>query len=133
MTNVVKQQMYFYNLWIVLGYIILGSIIFLSLTPDPPVVMVFPSIDKIEHLLAYMVLMGWFCQIYLSRKRQIFLAIMFCTMGIWLEFMQYWGGHRLFEYEDMLADSMGVFLGWWISGRICVGWLARFERILTRW
>jgi hypothetical protein len=33
-------------------------------------------------------------------------------MGVTLEFLQGWGGARIFEYADMAANSLGVLIAW---------------------
>jgi VanZ family protein len=33
-------------------------------------------------------------------------------LGVGLEFVQGWTGYRSFDVMDMLADSVGVLLGW---------------------
>ena len=98
-------------LWVVVGWTLIGLVLYLSLTSDPPQIVDFPFADKLKHFFAYSVLMGWFCQLYVSSKRQLFLAIAFCLMGISLEFIQDWGGQRYFEFADMAANTAGVFLG----------------------
>ena len=107
-------------------------VFYLSLIADPPTIVDFSFADKFQPLLAYSVLMGWFSQLYGSIKRQLFFAIAFCLMGISLEFLQAWGGHRYFELADMVANSAGVFLGWWLSRNWCSGWLYRIDSALSR-
>ena len=94
--------------------------------------MEFSSADKLEHLLAYGALMGWFGQLYVTLRRQAVLAVGFCAMGILLEFLQGWGGHRMFDTGDMLANSVGVALGWWLTRGWFAGWLLRLDRVLAR-
>jgi VanZ family protein len=126
-----NKHLNYFIIWNVVGYLMISSVVYLSLTGEPPVVLHYSYVDKIGHLLAYGTLMAWFSQLYLSKKYRIILAALFCLMGISLEFFQEWGGRRSFEYADMLADAMGVFLGWWISSRLCAGWLARVDQILS--
>ena len=131
-SGTISGNLHYYRAWLSLGCILVGVIIYLSLIPKPPKLSSIPDIDKIEHLLAYGVLMGWFSQIYLSRVSRIIWAVIFCLMGISLEIIQGLMGHRYFEYADMLANTAGVFLGLWISSRYCVGWLARLDRAMLR-
>jgi len=119
-------------IWILIGWLMLSLVVYLSIISKPPTILEFSSADKLEHLVAYSILMGWFTQIYTSRNKRIFMAIQFCLLGISLEILQGWGGHRFFEYMDMLANTAGVFLGWWISSKVCAGWLARFDQFLSR-
>ena len=86
--------------------------------------------DKWGHLVAYAVLMGWFGQLYTRKYQLIVLAIGFCVMGITMEYLQRMGGHRMFEYGDMLADALGVLLGWLLTRTIFSGSLLWVERQL---
>jgi VanZ family protein len=36
----------------------------------------------------------------------------FAAMGVALEFIQGWTGYRSFELYDMLADGVGIAVGW---------------------
>lgn len=68
--------------------------------------------DKLGHLLAYGLLMFWFCQLYLSRKARLAHAVAFLAMGIGLEFLQGMGGVRHYDVVDMLANALGLAAGW---------------------
>ncbi|MDX1812957.1 MAG: VanZ family protein [Gammaproteobacteria bacterium] len=118
--------------WNIIGWLLVILIIYLSLTPNPPVIVTFPHVDKIEHLLAYGVLMAWFGQIVTSVIKQISLVIGLCLLGVSLEFLQGWTGYRDFEYTDMVADTAGVLLGWWVSRFWCKGWLIRVDKFISR-
>lgn len=101
----------FQKIWLIFGGIQVIAIIYLSLTPHPPQVAEFNYSDKVGHFLAYGLVMFWFCQIYLRIKARILTGIIFITMGITLEFLQDAGGIRVMETGDMLANSIGVFMG----------------------
>jgi VanZ family protein len=88
-----------------------GVILWLSLTPRPPHVD-FESSDKVEHFLAYGGLMFWFCQLYPRPRTRLAYAAGFIAMGIAIEFLQRATGYRSFEVMDMVADAIGVLLGW---------------------
>lgn len=99
-------------LWRLLGWLMIGVALYFSLVPSPPEVLDFAFSDKLEHLFAYSVLMGWFGQLYVSKQRQVILAVAFCLMGVAMEYAQDWGGHRFFDVADMAANTLGVLLGW---------------------
>ena len=92
-------------LWLALGWAMVAAVVWGSLTPAPPQA----GNDKIGHFAAYGVLMFWFAQLYLSR---LACAAGFIALGIALEFAQGWLGYRSFELYDMVADALGVLLGW---------------------
>jgi VanZ family protein len=103
--------LHFRRAWLTGGWLLVGLVIYRSLTPYPPEPLSFPNADKLEHAIAYGSLALWFCQIYLSaRSRTIALALLI-GLGIALEFVQGWTGYRDFEVLDMAADSIGVLLG----------------------
>ena len=55
-----------------------------------------------------------------------------CLQGVAIEVLQYWGGFRFGDWEDAVADAVGVFLGL-IVFKLCMrmyiksnmGWLAK--------
>ena len=126
------RNIQYFVLWAIFGWIMIATVIFFALITNPPKNFDFSSADKLVHLFAYCVLMGWFSQLYTSIRSQILWALVFCLMGILLEFIQGWGGHRFFEYADMAANAAGVFLGWWLSRTLCAGWLVRIDQVLSR-
>jgi VanZ family protein len=94
-----------------LGWAWVAAIVWLSVTPSPPKVD-FAQSDKLGHFLAYGSLMLWFCFLYAAAKTRIAHAAGFVAMGIGLEFIQGMLGYRTFEVFDMLANTIGVLLGW---------------------
>lgn len=120
-------------LWASAGWILVALVIYFSLTPSPPEVIEFAFADKLEHLFAYGVLMGWFGQLYPSLKLQLAWALVFCLLGVGMEFAQGWSGHRFFDTADMAANSLGVLLGWWLSNRWLAGSLLVVDHALSRW
>lgn len=95
------------KLWLVIGWGMIVVVWYLSLTPKPPE-MGIKLWDKLNHFIAYSVLMGWFGQLYLQKKQRIFWLVFFIAMGIGIEIFQGMGTHRFFEYNDMLANTLGV-------------------------
>ena len=98
-------------LGIALGWVIVVTIIWLSVTPTPIDIGVKAG-DKLGHLAAYGWVMFWFAQIYQSRRTRLTYAAGFIAMGVALEFVQLGLGYRTFEVLDMVADAFGVMGGW---------------------
>jgi VanZ family protein len=96
-------------LCLVLGWTMVGAIVWLSLTPSPPKA-VFEASDKLAHLLGYGTLMFWFSQLY-TRTTRIVYGASFIAMGVALEFVQGQLGYRTYEVFDMYANTLGVLLG----------------------
>ncbi len=118
--------------WLLVGWSLVALVIYLSVTSTPPQLDIdFKYLDKVEHLSAYGVLMGWFGQLYHISRVRIGYLLGFIAMGIALEIIQGLGGVRYFEYGDMVANSLGALIGWALSrgggGRL----LQRFEQRLA--
>jgi VanZ family protein len=99
---------------IAIGWCLVGVIWWLSLTPQPPHVD-FEQSDKVGHFLAYGGTMFWFCLIYRRARTRLAYAALFIAMGVAIEYIQRWTGYRSFEVYDMLADAVGVILGWAVA------------------
>jgi VanZ family protein len=76
--------------------------------PHPPDV---GANDKLSHFTTYGAVMFWFAFLYRRTPTRALYAAGFIAMGIAIEFIQPYTG-RNFEVADMLADALGVFLGW---------------------
>ena len=98
------------RLYLALGWTMIAAVVWLSLTPAPPEVD-FAQSDKVGHLLSYAVLAFWFSQLY-DGARRLFYLIGFVAMGLTLEFAQGALGYRTLDAMDMIANALGVLLGW---------------------
>ena len=124
-----RKNLRWFKLWSVIGWLIITSVIYLSLTPDP-IEIDMEQGDKLGHILAYFVMMIWFSQLYL-RRMHAWLASGFIALGIILEYVQGWSGYRDFEYMDMLADAIGVTVAWVLGGTMMARLLISLERKLS--
>lgn len=95
-----------------MGGLWVATVFYLSLMPQPPQPVDLWNIDKLEHALAYGLLMLWFCQVYRQRLARIVLALLLAAMGIAIEYVQGATGYRTFDFADMLANVTGVMVGW---------------------
>ncbi|WP_303909537.1 VanZ family protein [Thiohalomonas denitrificans] len=112
------------GLWLGIGWVFVAVIIWLSLTSAPPAFGGgWGGIDKVQHAFAYLVLTGWFVQLYHRWRPRLFYAALFIAMGAALEFLQGLGGIRHFELADMVANTTGVLLG-------LASALARVDRVI---
>lgn len=106
------REMRFTYLWLTVGWLLVASVVWLSLTPAPPRIPgEFDGSDKVGHWLAYFILAGWFVQLYRSWGPRLLYGLLFVALGIGLEFLQEWGGVRSFEVTDMVAGTLGVAAG----------------------
>jgi len=68
--------------------------------------------DKVNHLIAYGVLMGWCGQLYTQVKERFLIAIALIGLGVAMELAQGLTFHRHFDLLDAVANGLGVFFGW---------------------
>lgn len=106
------------RLWLVLGWAGVLIVIYLSLVPSPPEPFHAKYSDKVEHALAYGLLMLWFCQDYQRYAQRALVAALLTALGISMEFLQGLTGYRSCELGDMLANTTGVLIGWGSSHTI---------------
>jgi len=99
------------NYWQAAGWLGVGLIFYLSLTPIPPQVGI-ENGDKLGHLAAYSLTTLWFAQLYTGLRQRIWLALGMVALGIAMEYAQRATGYRSFEVADMVADALGVAIGW---------------------
>ena len=115
-----------------MGWVLILLVVYLSLSPEPPELIEFQQGDKLGHLVAYLSLMLWFANIYPGRNQQISLTAAFLAMGAILESLQALIGHRTFQYSDMVANGVGVFLGWLLAKTWFGTFLAKLDKSLVR-
>ena len=120
-----------HSLWLTLGVFLIIVVIWASLTSDPPSTgFKFAYADKVSHLLAYAVLMGWFAQIFPARGTRQWLVIGFILMGVLLEYAQALTANRTYEVADMVANTLGVVLAWFLTRGAMGQLLFRFEQFV---
>jgi VanZ family protein len=115
-----------FKLWSAMGWMLIATVIYLSLTPHPIEIDIEQG-DKLGHALAYFAMMTWFAQLY-RRRSHAWWGLGFIALGIALEYLQGWSGYRDFEYLDMAADAGGVAAGWLLGSTTAACWLSRLER-----
>jgi VanZ family protein len=118
--------------WWAIGWLGVGLAVYLSLMRDPPSLHV-PQGDKLEHIAAYGMLMVWFAQAPDDRVRLRVVAFALIGLGIALEFAQLATGYREFSGGDMLADAIGVAIGWLLAPPRLPNLLACVQRTMARW
>lgn len=101
----------YHKLWLLIGYALVTLVIYLSVTSTPPLPDIeIPYFDKMGHLLAYFAMMGWFAQLYHTKKQRIIYALLFIALGIAMEFVQSFDPARMAEFADMVANTLGVLI-----------------------
>ena len=103
----------FAKLWLTLGWKLIAIVALLSMWPERFHVIVSDSGigGKLEHLIAYLVLMLWFANIYPQRSHRLWLSAGLIVIGVCLEFLQSMIPGRRFLYTDMMYSVVGVLIG----------------------
>jgi len=126
-----ENKLHYRTLWLGIGWAYIGFIFFVSLMPQPPMLHV-TYFDKLSHFTAYAVAMAWFIQLYSNQLTRIYYALAFVCMGIGIEFLQGLSGQRMFEYADMLANSLGVICALFMVNGVSARMLWHIEQRLIR-
>ncbi len=102
---------YFNKSWLrLIGWMMVASVIILSLVQIPSPPQSIPGNDKVLHLVTYFVLSYWFLHTYSHHKLMVISGMVF--LGLLLEFLQYFTPHRFVEVLDMLMNTVGVLLAY---------------------
>lgn len=126
-----ESELRFGRLWLLIGYGLIALIVYLSVTSSPVEVDTgLPYQDKLFHMLAYFTLTGWFVQLYPSRRHINVWALVFVLMGLLLEYVQSFDPQRTAEFADMIANTIGVTLGYALSATPLRSALIRIEDYL---
>jgi VanZ family protein len=112
--------------WTGIGCALIAAIVYVSLMPNPPQLP--GNGDKYGHIAGYEVLMFWFMQAYRGRRSRLLIGAALAILGIGLEFLQGYTGYRNFERADMLADGVGIALGWLVGPPRTLNLLTRIEK-----
>jgi len=104
-----------HRIWAGAGWLLIALVVTFSLIPHPPEPLSFDNVDKLEHLLAYAVLSLWLNQLYSSALSRALVVVALIGLGVGLEFVQGWSGYRMFDVLDMLANGVGVLIGWLLA------------------
>lgn len=117
-----------YRLWVALGWALVLGVVILSLVNVQQPLQV-QHADKLEHLVAYGMLMYWWGMV--QPPRRVLWAAALALLGLAMELAQSLTATRVMEWADALANLAGVALGLGLlitpAGRL----LARVDRMFS--
>ena len=119
----------FPKVWIGLGWLLVAGVSFGSLLPAPNFDIV--DNDKLVHFSSYFLLTIWFCGLYGKRRNYIVIAAVLIGLGALLDLLQGATSTRHFDIYDILANTIGVLLGFVLALVLIGGWCQTVERWLT--
>ena len=84
----------------------------LALSPAPylPPLEIFNWCDKAQHAIAFAVLAVLAVLAYPEASR-LRIALLLMGQGVLIEVLQYYGGYRFGDWQDAVADGVGVLVG----------------------
>lgn len=111
--------------WLGLGLVLLAVALTLALLPQPRGVPIVYN-DKVTHALAFATLMSWFSGIFRFRLAPA-LALALVGYGALIEILQSFTPTRQPELADLVADTVGILLGWLLCAAGLRHWCSRVE------
>ncbi len=115
-------------IWLSIGYALVFVVVYLSITSNPIKNLGIPYQDKVFHALAYFGLMSWFVQIYHDKFQRNMIAIIFLSMGVLMEYIQSFEPTRMADIKDVLANIVGVGLGFLLAQTTLKNVLVKLEK-----
>jgi len=114
------------RLWLAGGLLLLLVVMVLALLPGSALPELGAS-DKLLHLLSFAFLMVWFAGIVQPRHFWL-LALALLAYGGLMELLQSFTTYRQAEVGDLLADALGILLGWLLAACGLQYWCDWLER-----
>lgn len=106
----------FPRFWLALWWLAVVVTVVVCLVPAADLPETPPGGDKVQHFLAYFVLMASAVQLYASRRSWLRVALGLLVMGIAIEFAQAaLTTTRAADLWDAVADLLGILAGWGIA------------------
>jgi VanZ family protein len=121
------RSLRFAHQWIAVGWLLVAGLVAASLLTAPGEAVVLRYADKPAHVVAYLLVMAWFVQIWRSRRVLFAYACFLVLLGVALELLQATTGQRTADAFDAMANSGGVLLGWLTARTPASGLLERLD------
>ncbi len=131
MKSVVSPELRFRRFWMLSGLCVALLIAILSLVPNNKLPDVNMS-DKVEHILAYVLLAFWFGSIVV-RRDYFWIALALLGFGALIELFQGWmGWGRHADLMDLRADAIGIALGLVLAFTPAGRWACWLESLVRK-
>ena len=105
-----SERLRWHIAWVALGALIMGWTLWMALTPDPGITLPFRYGDKLLHATTFTCLMGWWGNVYRTRRPRMWAALGCLAFGIFIECAQWFDPPRDADIFDVLADSIGILI-----------------------
>ena len=122
------------NGWMLLGVALMAAVAALALLPAArqlnAMALALPQGDKLLHVLAFAMLMGWWGNLYHRARQRLGVAAACLVFGLLIECAQWPHDPEDASVWDLAADALGLALGALLLRTPLAGVLARAERWL---
>ena len=114
-------------LWWGLGWLLVAGVILGSLVPGN-LVPLRAIDDKLLHAGSYAILTLWFSGLVARNLPLLAVALLMFVLGASLDVMQGAFTRRMFDLEDIAANTVGIIAAFVIARLLLAGWCARVEK-----
>lgn len=102
--------------WLALWWLAVIVTVVVCLVPAADLPETPPGGDKVQHFLAYFVLMASAVQLYAAQRSLFRVAVGLLVLGIAIEFAQAaLTATRAADFWDAVADLLGILAGWGVA------------------
>lgn len=116
--------------WLAVGFVLLALGLASALSPLSSRIPVTLN-DKLLHAGGFLFFMLWFGGIYHARRLP-YVVVALSAYGLLIELLQSFTPTRQAEFLDLIADVLGVLLGWAVTAAGASVWCARLESWFVR-
>ena len=118
-------ELKYQKMWLGLGMLAVLSLAILCLLPTSNL----PNVkvnDKFVHFAAYFLLAGWFSGIVMP-KNYLFFGTLLLAFSYLIEILQGISNYRSFEWQDLLANGLGITVALLLGAWFLHTWCLKFE------
>ena len=113
------------KIWLSLGVLAMMAVAILCLLPSSNLPK-FSVSDKLVHFSAYFVLAAWFSGI-VKRNNYIVFGLVLLAFSYLIELLQGLSKYRSFEWQDLLANGLGISVALLLGVWFLHTWCKKFE------
>ncbi|MCO4754150.1 MAG: VanZ family protein [Bacteriovoracaceae bacterium] len=121
------NKYHFNKFWNFLGILGLALILIVSVISEVPHIDKLNFNDKLAHLSIYLIASFYITQL---NFRAIKIIITLIAYGAFIEGLQYLNPNRMAEFADIIANTLGVLIGTYLSIKFYPKLLEKLDRFL---
>jgi VanZ family protein len=126
MNFIVRSDLRFASRWLFAGLALMSVVMMVSLMPIRAEALEVTYIDKVLHMIVFMGLMVFFCGFVEVQLRWLLVLFLFACGGL-IEVLQLPVPGRAAEAADLMADMVGIMLGWLLASKWFGNWTVWVE------